>query len=474
MVFSTISFLFFFFPLFLICYYLVPFGNKIKWKNMVLLVFSLIFYAWGEPIYIFLMIFTTFCDYLCSRKMSEETNEKKRRKYLYISLLVDLGLLGFFKYSDFFIESLNAFFHTNIPLLHIGLPIGISFYTFQTLSYTIDIYKKRVKVEKNYLTYLTYVSMFPQLIAGPIVRYETVSQELQERKITYSNFNEGFLRFLQGLFKKVLVANKIGLLWSTISTLPTSEISVFTAWLGLFAFAFQIYFDFSAYSDMAIGIGRMLGFHFLENFNYPYISKSITEFWRRWHISLSSWFRDYVYIPLGGSRVSLLKQIRNILVVWFLTGFWHGASWNFILWGLYFAFLLLLEKFVFKKQLEKLPNFMKHIYTIFFLLIGWLIFAFDDMTTLKSYCLVLFGMNGNPILDTSFLFYFKNYFLLFMISTIFSMPIYPYLKEKWKKKKINYRLIWFILIFIPYFLLFLITVSSLVADSYNPFLYFRF
>lgn len=406
--------------------------------------------------------------------MSSTNDSKRRKQYLLISICVDLGLLGFFKYGDFLIGTLNSILHINIPLLHLGLPIGISFYTFQTMSYTIDVYRKEVSAEKNYFTYLTYVSMFPQLIAGPIVRYETVNKELHERKIRYEDFNEGLLRFLQGLFKKVLIANLIGYLWSTIQSTPFSELSIFTAWLGLFAFAFQIYFDFSAYSDMAIGMGRMLGFHFLENFNYPYISKSITEFWRRWHISLSSWFKDYVYIPLGGSKCSRILNIRNIMIVWMLTGLWHGAAWNFILWGLYFGVLLLIEKFVLKKRLERLPNWARHCYTIFFLLIGWLIFAFDDMSQLGNYARILFGFAGQPIIDGTFLFYFKNYFILFFVATMLSMPIYPFLKEKLKKKKITYRFVGFLITLFFYSFLLLLSVSYLVSDTYNPFLYFRF
>lgn len=475
MVFSSIPFLFFFFPFFLILYYIVPFeSHGIKWKNIILLIFSLIFYAWGEPIYIFLMIFTTLLDYTCSRKMSETNDVKKRKKYLLISIVADLGLLGFFKYSDFLIGIMNSFLPIEVPFLHLGLPIGISFYTFQTMSYTIDVYKKEVLAEKNYFTYLTYVSMFPQLIAGPIVRYETVNKQLHQRKITYSDFNEGLLRFLRGLFKKVLLANLIGTLWTTIQNTPFQELSMFTAWLGLFAFSFQIYFDFSAYSDMAIGMGRMLGFSYLENFNYPYISKSITEFWRRWHISLSSWFKDYVYIPLGGSRCSRILNIRNILIVWILTGLWHGAAWNFIIWGFYFGILLILEKFLFKKQLESLPNWAKHCYTIFFLLIGWLIFAFDDISKLQDYAHVLFGFSHQSIIDGAFFFYLRNYFILLLFCTLLSMPIYPWLQEKLKRKKINHHVLGFIVVLLFYIVFFLLSTAYLVSDTYNPFLYFRF
>lgn len=464
MVFSSIPFLFFFFPIFLLLYYISPF----KIKNLILLIFSLIFYAWGEPVYIVLMIFSSVVDYTNGRLIEKyRDNKVLKRTFMVGSVIINLALLGFFKYSDFLIENINNLFNLSIPLLELGLPIGISFYTFQTMSYSIDVYRGDVKAEHNFLNFMTYVSMFPQLIAGPIVRYQTVSEELSKREITFSKFTSGFVRFLQGLFKKVLIANNVGYVWSVISV-DVSEISLLTAWLGLFMFAFQIYFDFSGYSDMAIGMGKMLGFTYPENFNYPYISKNITEFWRRWHISLSSWFRDYVYIPLGGSRCKKIINIRNILIVWMLTGIWHGAAWNFLLWGLYFGILLILEKFVLKKFLEKLPSFFKHVYAIFFILVGWLIFAFDDMSLLKEYALKLFA---NPfIIDAQFMQYFTNYFVIIVVAIIFSMPIYPYVKEKFKFNNVIIQ----ILIFAIYIILFMVVTAMLVSDTYNPFLYFRF
>lgn len=464
MVFSSIPFLFFFFPIFLLLYYISPF----KIKNLILLIFSLIFYAWGEPVYIVLMIFSSVVDYTNGRLIEKyRDNKVLKRTFMVASVVINLALLGFFKYSDFLIENINNLFNLSIPLLELGLPIGISFYTFQTMSYSIDVYRGDVKAEHNFLNFMTYVSMFPQLIAGPIVRYQTVSEELSKREINFSKFCDGFVRFLQGLFKKVLIANNVGYVWSMISG-DASDISLLTAWLGIFMFAFQIYFDFSGYSDMAIGMGKMLGFTYPENFNYPYISKSITEFWRRWHISLSSWFKDYVYIPLGGSRCKKIINIRNILIVWMLTGIWHGAAWNFLFWGLYFGILLILEKFVLKRFLEKLPGFFKHIYAIFFILVGWLIFAFDDISLLKEYAVKLFA---NPfIIDTEFMQYFTNYFVIIVISIIFSMPIYPYFKEKFKFKNIAIQ----ILIFVIYIILFMVVTAMLVSDTYNPFLYFRF
>ena len=463
MIFSSIPFLFFFFPLFILLYFTLPF----KYKNHILLLFSLIFYAWGEPIYILLMIFSSIVDFINGKNIEKYKDDNKKKKiYLIISIIINISLLGFFKYADFFIKVINNILYLDIPLLNLGLPIGISFFTFQTMSYSIDVYRGDVKAEKDFLTFMTYVCMFPQLIAGPIVRYETVSSELHKRDINFKKFADGFTRFLRGLFKKVLIANNIGLLFTLITSSEVNDISIMTGVLAIVSYAFQIYFDFSGYSDMAIGMGNMCGFTFLENFNYPYISKSITEFWRRWHISLSSWFKDYVYIPLGGSRVNILKNIRNILIVWILTGFWHGASWNFIFWGLYYGILLLLEKFVLKKYIDKLPDFVKHIYTIVLVFIGWMIFAFDDSKYLFGF---IKALTSNKFIDSAFLYYIKNYFLILVIATLFSLPVYPKVKEK-----MNNTLFTSLLSISIYVILFIITLSYLVSDTYNPFLYFRF
>jgi len=468
MVFSSIPFLFFFLPLVLLIYYLVPF----KVKNIALLVFSLIFYAWGEPIYIILMVFSSVVDYTIGKLIEANYHNKKRKKlFLCLSILINISLLGFFKYSDFLIEIVNNLFKTNIPSLNLGLPIGISFYTFQTMSYSIDVYRGDVKASHKFTDFMTYVTMFPQLIAGPIVRYQTVAEELDNREISFNNFTIGFLRFIRGLGKKVLIANNVGFLFTTITNLPIGEISILTAWLGLFAFAFQIYFDFSGYSDMAIGMGKMFGFNYDENFNYPYISKSITEFWRRWHISLSSWFRDYVYIPLGGSRTSKILNIRNILIVWALTGIWHGASFNFILWGLYYGIILIIEKFVLNKYLEKAPNILKHIYSIFFILIGWLIFAFEDVSLIGTYGSRLFGIGEANLFDNRALYYLTNYLIIFIIAILVSTPLFKTIKEKYIKK--NNTVIG-ILSIVFYLLILIFATSYLVNDSYNPFLYFRF
>ena len=459
MVFSSIPFLFFFLPIVLICYYLVPF----KLKNYVLLVFSLIFYAWGEPVYIILMIFSCLLNYFYALYH----DKVKNKKLLFILCIVaNLLILGFFKYADFLIDIINSIFRLNINPLKLALPIGISFFTFQTMSYSIDVYRSSVVPERNFFYFTTYVSMFPQLIAGPIVRYETISKELYKRNINFNNFSDGLLRFMQGLFKKVLIANNIGYLWTTLSSMES--LSIASAWLGIIAYTFQIYFDFSAYSDMAIGMGKMLGFNYLENFNYPYISKSVTEFWRRWHISLSSWFKDYVYIPLGGSKCSRIKHIRNILIVWCLTGIWHGASYNFMLWGLYYGIILIIEKFFLKGFLSKLPNTLKHIYTMLVVIIGWLIFASTDLSMFSVYFSNMFNIFKYPFIDETFIFYFKSYFIIIVISTLLSMPIYQNIK-----KKLNSRG-WMIISLILYLVFFFITVSYLVSDSYNPFLYFRF
>ena len=452
MVFSSISFLFFFMPIFFITYYLTP----KKFKNLVLLVFSLIFYAWGEPIYVFLMIISSLINYIFAKIIYK--NNKKI--YLVIVCIINILILGFFKYSNFLIDIINDIFNIGISNINIGLPIGISFFTFQGLSYVIDIYRKKEKPLNNFLTLLMYISMFPQLIAGPIVRYSDVVNSLNERKVSFDSFSKGMLRFLRGLYKKVLLANVIGMLFDIISS-DISNISLLTAWLGALSFSLQIYFDFSGYSDMAIGLGKMLGFDFLENFNYPYIANSITDFWKRWHISLSTWFKDYIYIPLGGNKKGIKKTIINLLIVWTLTGIWHGASYNFIIWGFYYGILLILEKFVFKKILDKLPNIIKHIYTLILIIIGWVIFSITDINNLILYLTKMFDISN--IIDNNFLYYLSNYGLVIIISTFLCLKI-----------NIKEYKIFNIIKPIMYVILFIITVSFIVSDTYNPFLYFRF
>ena len=467
MLFSSQVFLYFFLPITLIVYYLSP----KKFRNFILLIASLIFYAWGEPVYILIMLFSTVFDYI-NGLLIDKFQKKNQHKYakivLIISVVGNLAILGFFKYSDFLISNINSLFNLNISLLAIALPIGISFYTFQTMSYTIDVYEQNVKAQKNFISFATYVTLFPQLIAGPIVKYRDVSESLENRKENISDFSEGIKCFIIGLFKKVMIANNVGFIWESIHSLPYSEISLSLACIGAICYSLQIYYDFSAYSDMAIGLGKMFGFHFLENFNYPYIAKSITDFWRRWHISLSSWFKEYVYIPLGGSRKTIARTVINLLIVWFLTGLWHGASWNFVVWGLYFGVLLIIEKFVLKKVLDKMPSFIRHLYTLFFVIISWVIFACPTLEDGLNYISIMFNFN-NEIISPSVSYLISTHFVLFIIAIIGCTPIFKKIKEKLKNNKI-----FMIIEIIICLVLFFISLSFLVGSTYNPFLYFRF
>ena len=381
-----------------------------------------------------------------------------------LSLLGNLGMLGFFKYADFFIGNANALLGTQWDLLRIALPIGISFYTFQTMSYTIDLYRGKIEVQKNIIAFGAYVAMFPQLIAGPIVTYATVEKELNQRKITFEDFGAGAMRFIEGLGKKVLIANNIGLLWDQMLRTPTSELSIIGAWLGAIAFGLQLYFDFSGYSDMAIGLGRMLGFHFPENFNYPYISKSVSEFWRRWHMTLTGWFREYVYIPLGGNRVSKPRFYLNIFIVWFLTGFWHGAGWNFIICGLFFAVLMIIERGFLLNYLKKLPSFISRLYLLFVVTVSWVLFAHNSLGEALSYLKVMFGFGPNNFVNTSSLYAITNFYVLLVIGIIFSTPIMNSLKLRLNE--------W--LVFAFYIAVLFLSTAYLVDATFNPFLYFRF
>lgn len=471
MVFSSIPFLFFFLPLCLILYYAVPFSLK----NGILLVFSLIFYAWGEPVYILLMLFATLVDYTNGLLMERFGNTKaKRTFFLCCSVVVNLSVLAFFKYADFLIININGLFGTDITPLGLGLPVGISFFTFQTMSYIIDLYRGEIKTEHNYFTYLTYVSMFPQLVAGPIVRFSDINAELHNRTLCRSEIEAGLLRFMQGLFKKVLIANQVGALWEELRIIEATQISVTTAWVGAACFTLQLYFDFSAYSDMAIGMGWMLGFHFNENFNYPLSSVSVTDFWRRWHISLSTWFRDYVYIPLGGNRKGVGRQLRNMAIVWFLTGLWHGAAWNFVLWGVYYGILLALEKFVWGKGLARLPKLLQHLYAILIVVFGFVIFTFDDMGALTSYLSSMFGVAGNPLFGSELFWYLGNYGAILLIACILAFPVYPWLKAKLETLGKTAATTVSVISMMGFIALFLLTTAYLVNDTYNPFLYFRF
>lgn len=459
-------FLYIFLPIMLLFYFIVP----SKFKNAIMILASLVFFAWGEIRYIFIMLVLAVMDFVCGKKITKyRDNKKKKIIFLMINVVVNLGILFFFKYADFIISNINNLTGLSIPLLNIPLPIGVSFNTFQSLSYIIDVYRGTVKCEKSFYNYLTYTTLFPQIIAGPIVRYETVDEELETKNISLDNFSAGMKRFIIGLGKKVLIANSVGALWNTIEVGNYAELSMLFAWIGIIAFALQIYFDFSGYSDMAIGLAQIFGMKFDENFNYPYISKSITEFWRRWHITLSSWFRDYVYIPLGGNRRGLAIQIRNILIVWFLTGAWHGASWNFILWGVYFGVILILEKLFLLKLLEKLPNIIRRIYAIVIILVSWAIFAFEDLARVGEYIKAMFI--NSTLWDNEALYYLQNYGVLILIGAICSIPLWKKLKEKIDSK--NSKTLE-VITTLGYVAIFVLSTASLVTNSFNPFLYFRF
>ncbi|MFE6139412.1 MBOAT family O-acyltransferase [Bacillus sp. NPDC057893] len=468
MVFSSLIFLFLFLPLTILIYYVSP---KVL-RNLILCICSLIFYAWGEPVYIVIMIFSTIFDYANGILIDKYKNRKGITKAIFInSIIINLGILGFFKYYGFVVDNINTIFNLNIQVETLPLPIGISFYTFQTMSYVIDVYLGKVQAQKNIISFGTYVTMFPQLVAGPIVKYSDIDKQLQERKVTLDRFGEGMELFIRGLALKVLLANNIGLLWTSVKTTSISELTVLTAWIGIIAFAFQIYFDFRGYSAMAQGLGKMFGFDFPENFNYPYISKSVTEFWRRWHISLGSWFREYVYIPLGGNRIGLMKQLRNLFVVWLLTGLWHGANWNFIIWGLYFGLFVTLEKLFLLKWLKNRMSFIGHMYTLIIVLIGWVFFEFENLSVAIDFIGTMFGFNQSVFLDNKTLYYLTTNFILFFVLAICSTPFpkraFVYIREKSKLPGA---------IGIPVFYVVLVVLSTayLVNATYNPFLYFRF
>ncbi|MFR3182581.1 MAG: MBOAT family O-acyltransferase [Clostridia bacterium] len=460
MVFSSITFLFYFLPIVLALYYLVP--NK--FKNLILLISSFIFYFYGEPKYVLLMAFSIISTYICGILVDKYRGTKTAKLFLILEIIISIGLLIYFKYADFIIKNINLWLSQKIDLINVLLPIGISFYTFQMISYVVDIYRGEVKVQKNILKLATYVSLFPQLIAGPIVRYSTIEKQLENREYSINKFSLGVRRFVIGLGKKVLIANVIGTLVNTFFI--SEDKSILFYWLYAIGVMLQIYFDFSGYSDMAIGLGKMFGFDFLENFNYPYIATSITDFWRRWHISLSSWFRDYVYIPLGGNRVSKIKWIRNIMVVWILTGLWHGAEWNFIIWGIYFGILLIIEKLFLLKKTEKIPKFLKVIYTLFFVMISFIIFNGNEIIeNIKG----LFGIGNISVISKESIYYLKSYFIVILIGIIGATSIMKNIVKKEKIKKFTN-----ILEPIYLFSILLLSTSYIIDGSFNPFLYFRF
>ena len=461
MIFSSIPFLYYFLPAVLITYFLVP---KVL-KNAVLLVFSLVFYGWGEPKMLALMIFTILMFYVCGLAMGMTERRSLQRFWLIVSVVISIGLLAVFKYADFFIDSFNAVTGMSVPLLRIALPVGISFYTFQCLSYTIDVYRGTAQVQRNLISFGAYVVLFPQLIAGPIVRYVDVARELKERNTNWEDLSLGLRRFLVGLSKKVLLADNFALLIKIFRETP--EQSVLFYWMYAVAFALNIYFDFSGYSDMAIGLGRILGFRFVENFNYPYLSRSVTEFWRRWHMSLGSWFRDYVYIPLGGNRVSKARWFFNILVVWMLTGLWHGAAWNFVLWGLLFAALLLLEKFV--PALQKLPSVLRRGYVLLAVVLSFVLFNAESMAQLKGDFAGLFGLIDLPAVTAETLYYLRSYGVLLLLGIVGSTPLMRNTAQKLSQRK-------FMAVLEPIVLIALLVLCTayLVDGSFSPFLYFRF
>lgn len=466
MVFSSTVFLCIYLPIVLLGYYICP----TKQRNLFLLIASLVFYAWGEPKYVFLMMFSILINYAFGILMDKNRgNEKKLKLMLVVSVVIDLGLLGVFKYTDFIISNINALFGAGFDLMNIALPIGISFYTFQAMSYTIDVYRGDVRVQKNLIDFGMYITMFPQLIAGPIVRYSDVEDQLHERSVTAQTFSDGVMRFVVGLGKKVLLANQIGAVWTEIYALG-GECSALMAWIGAAAFTFQIYFDFSGYSDMAIGLGKMFGFRFPENFRYPYESVSITDFWRRWHITLSTWFREYLYIPLGGNRRGFARQTLNLLIVWSLTGFWHGAGWNFIMWGLYYFMILFAEKLFLLKALDKLPKFFRHVYALLLIVIGWVIFASDDVNVLLPYLGSMFGASG--ALGGLDVYWLTTKGALLIVCCIAStqLPKKLFVSATGAiEEKAAFTLKSLLTL-----LLLAVSMVFLIGDSYNPFLYFRF
>ena len=467
MVFSTPVFLFYFLVLTLLVYYLVP----RKFRNLVLLCSSLWFYYWGERVYVVIMLLSTAIDFTHGM-LVEHFKGRGKLKYAKLavasSMFFNLALLFFFKYWDFLASSFQAMGLSFMPVLGIHLPIGISFYTFQTMSYTIDVYRGDARAQRSILNFGTFVTLFPQLIAGPIIKYKDLGDQIDERTCSADKFASGVRMFMIGLGKKLLIANNVGMLWEAYKAMAPEELTVAGAWLGVLAFTFQIYFDFSGYSDMAVGLGRMLGFEFLPNFNYPYISKSITEFWRRWHISLSTWFREYLYIPLGGNRCSKGRWMFNLLVVWAATGIWHGASWNYLIWGLYFFVLLMLEKFFLLKALDRAPALVGHVYTLFFVLVSWAIFGLEDFTQMTAYLRVMFGLAGAPLIDGALGYYLTSYLPILCVAAVASTPLaagafrkLPALPAKAAEAALIVAGL-------------VVCTAYLVDGTYNPFLYFRF
>ncbi|MCI9671886.1 MAG: MBOAT family protein [Lawsonibacter sp.] len=467
MVFSTPIFMFYFLVLTLFLYYIVP----RRGRNVVLLASSLFFYWWGERAYVAIMFLSTAIDYthgLLVERCKARGNDKGAKMAVASSIVFNLALLCFFKYWDFIAGSLQSVGLTFMPVLGVHLPIGISFYTFQTMSYTIDVYRGDARAQRNILNFGTFVTLFPQLIAGPIIKYKDLGDQIDRRDYSADKFSSGVQIFMVGLAKKLLIANNVGMLWDSYKAMAPAELTVAGAWLGVLAFTFQIYFDFSGYSDMAVGLGRMLGFEFLPNFNYPYISKSITEFWRRWHISLSTWFREYLYIPLGGNRRGKGRQVFNLLVVWAATGIWHGANWTFLFWGLYFFVLLMVEKFLLLKPLEKAPAIVGHVYTLFLVMVSWAIFAIEDLSHLASYLRVMFGLGSVPLADGTFGYYLTSFLPVLCVAALASTPLGRAIYRSMGTRA--QQAVCTVLVAAGL----LVCTAYLVAGTYNPFLYFNF
>lgn len=468
MVFSSISFLFYFLPVLFFCYYFAP----QRLKNLVMIFGSLVFFAWGEIRFIPVMLLLSVEDYICGRLMEKHReNQKKRRLYMLISVCSNLAVLVFFKYTSFLLTNFSALTGLVFTIPKIILPIGVSFNSFQSISYAIDVYRGTTRCEKSYYTYLAYTTLFPQIIAGPIVRYVTVEDDLDDHQMTRDSFSLGMRRFLIGLGKKVLIANNVGFLATKVADGLAGTPSVLLYWLGITAYTFQIYFDFSGYSDMAIGLARVFGLTFSENFNYPYISQSITEFWRRWHITLGAWFRDYVYIPMGGNRVSVPRHLFNLFAVWALTGFWHGASWNFVFWGLYYGFLLMIEKYLFMSFLQKIPAFFRHVYTLLLVVFGWVIFYFEDLSKMAEFFRGMLGFSRLPLYNEQSLYYLLNYGVIFLLAAYLSTP---HLKKFINLADQTEKPLVAGVASVLYALMFCACIAYLVNSTYNPFLYFRF
>ena len=468
MVFSSLTFMYVYLPIVMGIYFLVP-----KYlRNAVMFIAGLLFYGWGEPIYLWIMVLSTLIDYSAGIVMSRFDDKPAIRKLcIIVSVVMNLGLLAIFKYSGFFVRTINSVFGLSLADPGIPLPIGISFYTFQSMSYTIDLYMRNISVQKNPVTFATYVTLFPQIVAGPIVRYSDVQNEINHRTISIDMFGEGVAIFIKGLAKKVLLANNIGALWATIKAQEISSLPAATAWIGILAFTFQIYFDFSGYSDMAVGLGKMLGFNFPENFNFPYVSKSVSEFWRRWHITLGSWFRSYVYIPLGGNRKGLVRTLINLFITWMLTGFWHGASWNFLIWGIYFGVIIILERLFLGNWLKKLPAFLQIAYSFILVVFGWVLFEFYEMSQVFSFFGAMFGANGVGFANADTLYYLLSYIIVFALCIFFSSDkskaIFEAVKNKFPKL-VEYA------IPVVAIITLLICTAYLVDATFNPFIYFNF